>query len=342
MQNESLERTRQLLAHAHREIADLEVARSPLRGGLEAMQVALVVARFVDERGRTHVFRYVEKELRGRAAREALVYEHLLASRAQGLAPRLLGVFRHAPSVPGDTESTLLCVEPVRRIRRWPWSDPEMSSRLLVDIAQFHAAWANTGAVPEWDYELELANSAHETLALLDACRRHAELTGLARSTPALRRLVGSLPRLRRELAGGALGTTLLHGDLHSGNVIMRPTARGPEPVLLDWGRARIGSPLEDVSSWLQSLGYWDDETRRRHDTLLGRYLAMTGTTKATLNGEMREAYWLAAASNVLAGALAYHLWRLEHEPSVRVRSAALRAACDCLRIVRRADAVWS
>jgi hypothetical protein len=38
---------------------------------------------------------------------------------------------------------------------------------------------------------------------------------------------------------------------------------------LIDWARARRGSPFEDVASWLHSLGCWEPEARRRHDSLL-------------------------------------------------------------------------
>ncbi len=54
--------------------------------------------------------------------------------------------------------------------------------------------------------------------------------------------------------------------------------------------------------------------------------------------------YWLAGACNVLSGALRYHL-ALVHgwgAATPRVRSAAVRAARDALRIIRRADACWS
>src|SRR5919108_667753 len=82
---------------------------------------------------------------------------------------------------------------------------------------------------------------------------------------------------------------------------VIRGRGPGSRAVLLDWARARRGSPLEDVSSWLQSLGYWELEARRRHDTLLRRYLKARAFA-GELSRAVRDAYWLAAACNVLAG----------------------------------------
>jgi aminoglycoside phosphotransferase (APT) family kinase protein len=143
-------------------------------------------------------------------------------------------------------------------------------------------------------------------------------------------------------LALGPLGTSVIHGDLHSGNVILRRRGGRPEPVLLDWGRARIGSPLEDVSTWLQSLGDWEPETRRRHDTLFTRYLVARGI-EGRLGGELRAGYWLAGASNALAGALSHHLSLLDDERIPRVRTTrAAHSAHQWMRVLRRADAFWS
>jgi hypothetical protein len=44
----------------------------------------------------------------------------------------------------------------------------------------------------------------------------------------------------------------------------------------------------------------------------------------------------------VLAGALAYHLQRVRGAEQEAERARAFHAACDALRVLRRADAVWS
>ena len=134
----------------------------------------------------------------------------------------------------------------------------------------------------------------------------------------------------------------VLHGDAHPGNVLIRRRGGAREAVLLDWGRARLGSPLEDVSSWLQSLGYWEPAVRRTHDTLLRHYLAVRGRS-THLDHHLRERYWLAGACNGLAGALRYHLLVAADatDGKGRRRAQAVAAIKDWLRIIRRADACW-
>ena len=149
-----------------------------------------------------------------------------------------------------------------------------------------------------------------------------------------LERLLSSLPRLRRELFTAA-GTAVLHGDAHPGNVIVK----GIRIILLDWGRTRIGSPLEDVSSWVHSLGLWEPAARVKHDALLKRYLSARGHSSSGLSQSFRDACILAGACNALAGALRYHLAVIgDRESSDRQKWDSHRAAADWLRILRRAD----
>jgi aminoglycoside phosphotransferase (APT) family kinase protein len=123
-------------------------------------------------------------------------------------------------------------------------------------------------------------------------------------------------------------GQTVIHGDVHPGNVILRGPADA-DVVLLDWARARIGSPLEDVASWLHSLACWEPEARRRHDTLMRIYLEAR-RTRLAFAPEVRALYWFASASNGLAGAIRYHLSVLSDDrrlPAARADSTrALRA----------------
>ena len=135
-------------------------------------------------------------------------------------------------------------------------------------------------------------------------------------------------------LAAAAFRMAVLHGDVHSGNVVVRVQEGAERVVLLDWARARLGSPLEDVSSWLQSLGYWEFEARRRHDTLLRRYLAARGLS-THLGREVRDVYWFAGACNVLAGALRYQLLAADGWSSVPSRARADAAHSTALTFRR-------
>ena len=317
---------------------EASIERKPLAGGLEAPEVALVTARYRDGANRRRMLRFVLKRLEGRAVREAAAYEQLAARHAADLSPRLLGVEHAAP------DRALLCIEAVRPVRAWPWGDPPIAGELLARLAGFHVAAARAApVVPEWDYEGELGASAEATSTALDRSRSQADLWPLARSLPALNRIIRVLPRFRSQLLSDRpFGRAPIHGDVHTGNALVRRRGRGNEPVLLDWGRARIGSPFEDVASWLQSLGFWEPEARRFHDTLLATYLSAFGVER-TLTSQVRAAYWMAGASNALAGALLHHLSVVADERhSASRRKAAWRAAHDWLRVIRRADAWWS
>ena len=311
-----------------------------LRGGLEAAAIARVHARALDAAGRPHSSTFVVKRLEDVWRREGAVYQAVLAPMDSSAAPRLLDTEDVTPEV------TYLYLEYIRPSRVWPWMDAALSGLALEQVAQLHSDLPITtfaGAVPLWDYETDLRESAGATLELFERAVAHEDLIALRAARPALRRLVSALPAVRQALVAAApFAVAVLHGDLHSGNVMIRSSAGSDRAVLLDWGRARVGTPLEDVSSWLQSLGYWEPEARRRHDTLLRRYLAARGVS-THLGRELRDAYWLASACNVLAGALRYYLSIADGwgATSSRARADAARAARDHLRVVRRADAVW-
>lgn len=102
--------------------------------------------------------------------------------------------------------------------------------------------------------------------------------------------------------------------------------------MLIDWGRARIGSPLEDVSSWLQSLGYWEPRARRKHDPVLVHDLAYRGV-EGGLSEALRTAYWVAGASNALAGALEHHV--------IQLSGRMIRASGTELLPPRGSRSVW-
>jgi hypothetical protein len=335
-----LESVHQIVERLHGEPPrELQLDIKPMRGGLEALSVLQVRAKFLNARGRRRTSTMVIKRLDGALAREASVYQHLVAEHAWGIAPQLLAVDHQRDS------RSLLYLEWVQRISTWPWRDPATAEELVRRLARFHltTSTANIATLlPSWDYESELKRSSETTLDLLARCRRDADLEPLSAHLSSARRLTLALPALRRELLAFApFGHVAIHGDVHPGNVLVRRRAGRAEPILIDWGRARGGSPLEDLSGWLQSLGYWEPQARRRHDTLLGAYLSARGMERR-LSSDLRAAYWLAGASNALSGALEYHLTRLMAEPPAAARRrAAAQSARDWLRVIRRAAACW-
>lgn len=332
----SEDRLAAFVARSWGEPRGLRLEIRPLRGGLESSGVAEVTARFSDARDRPRSAAFVVKALEGTPAREADIYQRLVSPLGGGIAPALLGIERDGPA------RCLLFLERVRPVRRWPWREETAARRLLERLAHLHATAAPAEAqeiLSDWDYEGELAERTRRAAEALETLPREEELAPLRRGLGSLRRLGEALPEVRRQLlAFTPLDQTAIHGDAHPGNALVRS---GERPVLLDWGRTRLGSPLEDVSSWLQSLGYWEPAAKRRHDTLLAGYLAARGLP-ARADRDLRDAYWLAGASNALSGALLVHLWTARAAPSgSRQRAAAVQAARDALRVIRRADACW-
>jgi aminoglycoside phosphotransferase (APT) family kinase protein len=329
--------SRFVLARAGGTARDLTVRTRRLRGGLVSGSVVHVAARFRDTRGRSQAASFVVKQLCPKSAREVEIYELLRATDARRLAPALLGVDRRAGA------ATSLYLEAIVGSSRWPWRDVRHVQRVLEALVELHTRASSAAlalGADAWNYEAELLERAELTLRYAERVLALTRDRPLRASLPALRRVVAQLPDLRqRFLALGPLPLTLLHGDMHSGNVVVRRRNGRHEPVLLDWARARIGSPFEDVSSWLQSLGFWEPVVKRKHDTLLAAYLSSRGLP-APPSREVRDAYWLAGASNGLAGALHYQLaLATDAAQPTGARSTALRAAHDWLRVIRRADA---
>lgn len=336
-----LNRIHDILTHLHGQPPrGLRLQIKPLRGGLEASAVLRVKADFEDSRGRRQTSYMVVKRLDGPAAREVSVYEQLVAQHAREIAPRLLAVDHH------DNGRSTLYLERVCPVSHWPWRDLSTAEQFIGRLAGLHLAMAAdhvAAALPRWNYEAELSRSGESALEMLARCRLHPDFAPLARLLPTVRRLTESLPAMREQLLGFIpLGRVAIHGDVHPGNVLVRRRAGNKEPILIDWGRARSGSPLEDLSSWLQSLSYWEPRARVRHDTLLAVYLSARGMERR-LSSDLRAAYWLAGASNALSGALEYHLSLLVGQTPATAsrRPAAAQSARDCLRIVRRAAAFW-
>lgn len=306
-----------------------------LRGGLQAAGVFRVQAQLRSPTHRLRSAQFVVKLVHGEMRRELAVYRALEASPTETLAPRLLGV-AHTDA------TTLLFLEWVRPVCAWPWRDIHTARRVLVRLAQLHQGqW---GTEPEealpWAYERALYQSGQATLETLQRVARDKGAVQLQAAVPMTKRLVAALPEIRRVLLATSPHAVWIHGDMHPGNVIMRRRAAGMEPVLLDWARARAGSPLEDVSAWVQSLGHWEPEARRFHDTLVRTYLVARGL-EPVLDRAFRRLYWVAGACNALAGALRYHLTTLEQARTPIKQATTLTLVQKWLRVIRRADASW-
>ena len=289
----------------------------PLHGGLEArVTLARLTHTQVD---RSIPAWLVVKEIRPAADREWAVYRWLWTHLTDPPAVRALGVER-------DAGATFLYLDYAEALSAWPWSDTARAAAVCRELARLHDATSARRSPPSWDYEAELTISAARTLELADLARDPAGRRYWRRLGD-LKRVVRALPDIRSVLMDGE--KTVIHGDLHPGNVSLRAGTGSPDVVLLDWARARVGSPFEDVASWLHSLGCWEPQARLRHDTLMQAYLRSRAVPR-TLSAGVRRLYWYASASNGLAGAIRYHLAVLassESTPSARFDAhRALRA----------------
>lgn len=302
-----------------------------LSGGISAESVVAVLAVYEDAAGDRGVLDIVVKELRGAARREAAIYR-ALGSRQLAFAPRVLAFW-------GDAGVSILAMERIAAAERWPWRNTARAEAVLRVAAELHAA--TLACAGPRSYEDELCAVALETVDAVAAAGRSGAMGIHPSSLRAARRLVGAVSAIRREVvSGGPFPPTFIHGDLHSGNVVLARRRGLLQPVFLDWGRARIGSPLEDVASWVQSLGCWEPEARLRHDTLVMAYLRARGCT--ALSPRVRQSYWLAGASNAFAGALLHQLGiAASRSAPPAARGRALRVVHDWLRIIRRAEAMW-
>jgi hypothetical protein len=275
-------------------VADLELSLEEITGGLESRVVRVIFRSPVAKDRRPTTF--VVKELREFQRRETNIYRELWTRSTAPPTVRLLGF-------ESTEDADYLYLEEVTPQTEWPWNQTFISAAVCQALAQLHDnEQLHSATLIDWDYESDLAKSANETLAVaLDA----RDETGVRhwRRIGDLRRVVAALPKLRSALLQA---TAFIHGDVHSGNVILRASEKR-EVAFIDWARARLGSPLEDLASWLHSLGCWEPEARRRHDTLLRAYLEAR-SAKQRITTDLRTLYWYASASNGLSGAIRYHL----------------------------------
>jgi len=262
--------------------------------------------------------------------RETNIYQKLWTRSTPPPTVRLLGMET-------TEDADYLYLEEATPQSEWPWKQTFTSVAVCQALARLHETeqWHPKTPLSDWDYESDLAKSAGKTLDVALDARDEAGVRHWRRIGD-LRRVVSALPKMRSALLRA---TTFIHGDVHSRNVILRATENG-EIVFIDWARARFGSPLEDVASWLHSLGCWEPEARRRHDTLLRAYLEAR-SSKQRITTKLRTAYWYASASNGLSGAIRYHLLVLtDPECSGEMKTESARVLDTWQRIIRRVAAI--
>ena len=310
--------------------AALAVELQPLGGGLESTVARARITR-ADAAFGSVPQQLIVKELQPGVDREADIYRVLWRHFTEPPAVRILGcdVGDHA---------TYLYLEDAVPAAAWPWSKTAYAAAVCRALARLHDSADLPREKFSWGYASALTASAASTL---DLASRARDETGQRhwRRLGDLRRVVTALPAIRARLLAG--DTAIIHGDVHPGNVILRDGDPEPHVAFIDWARARIGSPMEDLASWLHSLGCWEPEARRRHDTLLRAYLDARRIRRELTDARLE--YWLASVSNGLAGAIRYHLAVLcDPAATGSLRYHSWRALREWERVVRRAATLLS
>lgn len=156
---------------------------------------------------------------------------------------------------------------------------PDVQATLAAVHTTFADRLADLPDLPKWDAAFWLALLDHVDSALT-AAPWPAESEAQAR----LRDAADQLRRAAAVLATlAALPRTLLHGDVHGGNMIVKP--EDGRVYLFDWGNARIGPAAIDVVNGCSSpeaapwVGYWENVRR------------LTGKLPGA--AELRAAFWL-------------------------------------------------
>ena len=308
-------------------VEDLELSIEPIGGGLES-RVVRAAFRSPPAINLRHSS-FVVKELRGLQRRETKIYRELWTRSNSPPAVRLLGI-------EATKHADYLYLEEATQQSTWPWKQIVSSAAVCRALARLHNSEpCHHTSLIDWDYETDLMKSARDTLTVALNARDKAGVRHWRRIGD-LRRVVAALSHLRSVLLQAA---RFIHGDVHPGNVIVRACEKG-EIVFIDWARARRGSPLEDLASWLHSLGCWEPEARRRHDTLLRAYLEARSMNQ-TITTAFRKMYWYASASNGLSGAIRYHLSVLNDRASSNERRTnSARVLREWERVIRRVAAI--
>lgn len=306
----------------------LDVKVHTLHGGLESAVVRAQVATDGHEPGIPREL--VVKHLSAGSEREADVYQALWTYLERPPAVQVWG--RDV-----SDGATYLYLEHAMPISSWPWSDATLAARVCRELARLHDSRGLPRDAFSWNYEEELIRSAADTVELA-AIARDSAGQRIWRRPGDLRRVVKALPDIRPRLLSD--GATVIHGDVHPGNVILRRADADLDVILIDWARARIGSPLEDIASWLHSLGCWEPQARIRHDTLMCAYLEGRRIRRPFDPG-LRVDYWFASASNGLSGAIRYHLAVIADPGTTEAARVASRQALRAWqRVIRRAAAL--
>ncbi|HEY8885265.1 MAG TPA: phosphotransferase, partial [Chloroflexota bacterium] len=130
-------------------------------------------------------------------------------------------------------------------------------------------------------------------------------ITQRAVPAPQLARLRAQAPRLRAlcaEVADSFPSATLIHGDLHPGNVAVRDS----RPIFFDWTDGAIGHPFCDLATFLPDVDELTkqgiaDAPERLRNAYLSVWADQTGREPAELAQTFESAYTVGSLVQALS-----------------------------------------
>jgi hypothetical protein len=176
-------------------------------------------------------------------AHEAVVIERLAGLRVPSVLAHADGICLLA-SIDGDDlhepgdDQALAMIDAMVDIQRGPGAD----IRALLDLG-----------LPDWRIPALTEPAAHALEA------RAADLDVTARRV--LEALIAGFEVRQRQLVECGIPDSLVHGDLHPGNV----RGRGVDITILDWGDSGIGHPLLDVAAFTERMPAAQRALAERH-----------------------------------------------------------------------------
>jgi len=262
----------------------------PLLGGYASKSVDRLDLTLATDRGQSVMVSFVRK---GCTAREIRALNLLAELPGAAARPEVI-VAWSSTARPDDNEANGFA-SPFYPGGDLKFGDP-MPEAVLATLARLHAHCSDPGAF-DWTWTFDAAVVRRMRANALAALRASAPFRS---RTPDhahwLARLARAGGSSALEDAQGALKRTLVHGDIHAGNIILKEDG---SPVIIDWGNVCLATPMLDLANVVPlESAEWR--------FYLAAYRAAGGDIGET---ELRRGYWWARAVT----GLMYVPWAAEH-----------------------------
>ena len=212
-----------------------------MKDGYAAKALHRLDCRFRRSDGQEHTTAFVQKFCK---ASEVRMVQELAANFSTPTLPQIVDAER-CDDRPEDP-TTNWFIYPFYEGRTLTFNEP-VPDDVMTTLAVIHAQYADVAKYVDWTWTFDashLEKTHHEAVEALataetfhqtvpDHQEWQARLAALGRSS-VLREATGSLP------------TTLTHGDMHPGNIIMTVDDRR---IIIDWGNVCLAPPFLDLAN---------------------------------------------------------------------------------------------